>query len=322
MKDPIKSIPVYYRYVLAILVLWVLAISLAKAWYLLSELWEIPLVMSLGSFIAGFSAEGGGAVAFPIFTKVLNIEPADAKQFSLLIQSVGMTMASFFIVTRKISFYKFAILPAVLGGTLGQFISLQMGWFMASHNLKWLFTIIIAALGLALILQHFSGIKRSEKINTKTATPLLFITGLVGGFLTINVGCGADMVAFIMLTLILNSTEKKATPTTVIIMALNSVVGVILISFMQSWSPWAVDAWKTAIPVVILGAPLGALLASKVSNNVILSGLLFFIFIEVVSTIWLVPLQAWVLPVFFGILVTMFIIVWWKYRYMMSSRLV
>ncbi len=309
-----KSEPAYYRLVFAIILIWVAAFTINSTWYLLAELWQIPLVMSFGSFVAGFSAEGGGAVAFPIFTKVLDIDPTDAKELSLLIQSVGMTMASFYIITRKISFYRFAIVPAVLGGTIGQFVSLQMGWFMESHHLKWLFTIIIAALGIALLLQHFSGIKRYDTINAKAATPLLFFTGLAGGFLTINVGCGADMVAFIMLTLILNSTEKKATPTTVIIMALNSIVGVLFLTYMHTWSPWAIDAWKTSIPVVIVGAPLGAYVASKVSNSVILIALLLFIFVEVVSTIWLVPTQAWVIPVFFGILVTMCSIVWWKYK--------
>ncbi len=304
----------YFRIAIAILSIWFIAIILNNDWHLLSKLWEIPLTMIIGSFVAGFSAEGGGAVAFPVFTKILNISPSDAKQFSLLIQSVGMTMASIFIVSRKISFYSSAILPAITGGILGQIISIHMGWFMASSNIKWLFTIHIAALGVALILQHLFGIKRIEIINTKTANPLLFFTGLMGGFLTINIGCGADMVAFIMLTLVLNSTEKKATPTTVIIMALNSIVGVILISFTQEWSAWAIDAWKTAIPVVIFGAPLGAFLASKVSNTIIFRSLLFFISIEVLSTIYIVPLQFWVIPMFICILLTMCIIVWWKYR--------
>lgn len=304
----------YFRIAIAILLIWFIAILLNNDWYLISQLWEIPLTMMFGSFVAGFSAEGGGAVAFPILTKVLNISPPDAKQFSLLIQSVGMTMASIFIVSRKIPFYSSAILPAVLGGILGQFISINMGWFMASSDIKWLFTIHIAALGVALILQHLFGVKRIEIINTKTANPLLFCTGLIGGFLTINIGCGADMVAFIILTLVLNSTEKKATPTTVIIMALNSIVGVILISFTQDWSVWALDAWKTAVPVVIFGAPLGAFLASKVSNTIIFRALLLFISIEVVSTIYIVPLQLWVIPMFICILLTMCIIVWWNYR--------
>ncbi|MEM9917505.1 MAG: sulfite exporter TauE/SafE family protein [Bacteroidota bacterium] len=304
----------YFKTVTTLLLIWFAAITVRGEWYLFGELWQVPLSMIAGSFVAGFSAEGGGAVAFPIFTKVLHILPSDAKQFSLLIQSVGMTMASIFIVSRKIPFYTFAILPAVLGGALGQCLSFWMGWFMVSSDLKWLFTIHIAALGIALLLQQFSGIERTNEISIGRSRPLLFFAGLLGGFLTINIGCGADMVAFIILTLILNSTEKRATPTTVIIMALNSIIGVVLISIFGSWSTWAVDAWKTAIPIVVFGAPLGAFIASKVSNLVILSALLFFISIEVVSTLWLVPLQEWVVPVFICTLLLMCAVVWWKYQ--------
>jgi len=202
-----------------------------------------------------------------------------------------MTIPSIFIVSRKIPFHSSTILPATLRGVLGQIISITMGWSMSNSNLKWLFNIHIAALGIALILQHFYGIKRIHIINIKTARPLLFCTGIIGGFLTINIGSGAGMVAFIILTLVLGSTEKKVTPTTVIIMALNSIIGVILISFTQDWSVWALNAWATAIPVVIFGAPFGAFLASKVSNKIILKALLFFISIEVLNTIYLVSLQ-------------------------------
>jgi uncharacterized membrane protein YfcA len=111
------------------------------------------------------------------------------------------------------------------------------------------------------------------------------------------------------LTLVFNSTEKKATPTTVIIMALNSVIGVFILSICSSWSHWAVNAWKTAIPIVVLGAPLGAYVASKVSNLFILKALLLFITIEVVSTIWLVPMPNWVIPTFAGVVILMCFIV-------------
>jgi hypothetical protein len=54
--------------------------------------WVVRL--SFGSMIAGGTSLGGGAVAFPVFTKVLHITPYDAKVFSLAIQSVGMSAAS------------------------------------------------------------------------------------------------------------------------------------------------------------------------------------------------------------------------------------
>ncbi len=301
----------YFKTAIALLLIWLATITFFNEWYLLIKLWEIPLIMSLGSFVAGISAEGGGAVAFPIFTKVLHILPTDAKQFSLLIQSVGMTMASLFIVYRKIPFHSFAILPAVLGGILGQLIPFILGWFMISSDLKWLFTIHIAALAIALIIKQFTLIKSIDHLNSKKGIPILFFAGIIGGFLTINIGSGADLIAFIMLTLVLNSTEKKATPTTVIIMALSSVTGVIITSTLgDHWSTWALNAWKTAIPIVIFGAPLGAYLASLISNSLIIKVLIALITVEVISTIWLVPRPNWVIPTFMCILCTMCVLIW------------
>ncbi len=60
--------------------------------------WEISLTMVFGSLIAGATSEGGGAVAFPVFTKLLHISPQEATVFSLAIQSVGMTAASIVFV--------------------------------------------------------------------------------------------------------------------------------------------------------------------------------------------------------------------------------
>ena len=46
--------------------------------------------MIFGAAIAGMTSEGGGAVAFPVMTLVLGIEPTVARDFSLMIQSCGL----------------------------------------------------------------------------------------------------------------------------------------------------------------------------------------------------------------------------------------
>ena len=55
--------------------------------------WEIAATMIFGSMIAGGTSMGGGAVAFPVLTKLLHVSAHDSKVFSLAIQSVGMTAA-------------------------------------------------------------------------------------------------------------------------------------------------------------------------------------------------------------------------------------
>ena len=50
--------------------------------------------MCLGSFIAGATSEGGGAIAYPVMTLgPWKIAPLIARDFSLMIQSIGMIAA-------------------------------------------------------------------------------------------------------------------------------------------------------------------------------------------------------------------------------------
>jgi hypothetical protein len=74
-----------------------------SAWFLLGggtalfsnivDNWPITLTMVFGSFIAGATAEGGGAVAFPVFTKALHIAPAEDSL------RAGTNPAQFFVST-------------------------------------------------------------------------------------------------------------------------------------------------------------------------------------------------------------------------------
>ena len=61
------------------------------------------ITMVFGSLVAGATSVGGGAVAFPVMTLVLSVPPMVARDFSLLIQTVGMVAASFTIVYQRIA---------------------------------------------------------------------------------------------------------------------------------------------------------------------------------------------------------------------------
>jgi hypothetical protein len=58
----------------------------------------MTVTMVFGSMVAGATSEGGAAVAFPVMTLVFGIALAVARDFSFMIQSVGMTCASFTIL--------------------------------------------------------------------------------------------------------------------------------------------------------------------------------------------------------------------------------
>jgi hypothetical protein len=59
--------------------------------------------MVFGALVAGLTSEGGGAVAFPVMTLALGIQPAVARDFSLMIQSCGQSPRLLFSPQRVIS---------------------------------------------------------------------------------------------------------------------------------------------------------------------------------------------------------------------------
>ena len=83
--------------------------AVSDSWNLFTEFWPVSLTMTMGSFVAGATADGGAAIAFPVFTKELSIPHEDARTFGLMIQSVGMSMAALVIIVRRVP-----ILPRVI----------------------------------------------------------------------------------------------------------------------------------------------------------------------------------------------------------------
>lgn len=284
------SLP-YPLAILIVYIAWTSYMVLADRWYLFADWWPMSLTMVLGSFVAGASAEGGAAVAFPVFTKVLQIPATEARTFGLMIQAVGMTMASLVIVTRGIK-----ILPGVIGWvSLGGVAGMVLGSLLIPippPYPKLLFTFVTAAFGVALILSRW--VLRWQPRNhfqlDSGRRRLLFVAiGVVGGIFAANTGSGIDTLTFIVLTLAFGLNEKVSTPTTVIIMGLNSVVGFFVHGVVMQDIGIVWEYWLVCVPIVILGAPLGAYVAGRVGRDAIIYLLLSLITLELVTTIILIP---------------------------------
>lgn len=281
----------YPAALLLIYLAWISYMLLADRWHIFADWWPMSLTMVLGSFVAGASAEGGAAVAFPVFTKLLQIPANEARTFGLMIQSVGMTMAGLIIFIRRIK-----ILPGVIGWvSLGGIAGMVVGSLLVPIPLpypKILFTFVTAAFGVALILSRWVIEWQPHDDFRLDSWPrrLLFGTiGVTGGIFAANTGSGIDTLTFIVLTLAFGVNEKVSTPTTVVIMGLNSVVGFFVHGVVMQDIGIVWEYWLACVPIVILGAPLGAYVAGKVSRDVIIYLLLSLITLELVTTILLIP---------------------------------
>lgn len=264
------------------------------AFAIIREHWPISLTMVFGSFIAGATSEGGGAVAFPVFTKVLHITPLDAKIFSLAIQSVGMTAASLTIIVMRVAVAWRVIAWSSLGGVFGIVAgSLLLAPLLQPALLKMLFTAMIVSFALTLTILNW----RPRRYNPVLPVCglrekcILLLAGFIGGGMSGLVGNGIDIICFSVLVLLFRLSEKVSTPTSVVLMAINAMAGFLLYLFVIGGFTERVEQyWLAAVPVVVVGAPLGAYCCTKLNNRTIAGMLILLIVIELASSLYLIPL--------------------------------
>lgn len=262
------------------------------SWVSLFENWQIMITMIFGSFIAGASSEGGGAIAFPVMTLLLDISPAVARNFSLAIQSIGMTAATLLILDRRIEIEKKSILWASLGGIPGIiFSTFYMTSLFQPATLKVFFVSLWLAFGYALysINRDKDRLVYHSILNLRIGERwVLFGFGLVGGMITGLIGNGIDILTFCLLTLFFGVSEKVATPTSVVLMTINTIVGFLLHAFVVGdffTDPVASSYWHSCIPIVIFGAPMGAWAINRLRRTTISIILYCIIFAQFVIAI-------------------------------------
>ncbi len=270
--------------------------------------WKVALTMVFGSLVGGGTSEGGGAIAFPIFTKLLHIAPYDARNFSLAIQSVGMGSASLSILYLRIPIERRALIcagvPGVLGVVLGSWLVAPL---VPPVFVRTSFTVLVSSLGVALLL-----VNRERIVMRNGSLPffglseksILMAAGFVGGVVSALVGTGENTVVFMVMVLLFRINEKIVTPTTVVLMTMVTIPGFLMHLFvLKDFTPAVMGYWLAAVPVVAVGAPMGALICSHMKRHSIVQLLLLLIALEFVSTLLLVPMSRPVMWVSFVTLV-------------------
>ncbi|MCB9765365.1 MAG: sulfite exporter TauE/SafE family protein [Alphaproteobacteria bacterium] len=273
---------------------WLILMITGDRWALLAEGWPMTLTMIVGSFIAGATSEGGGAVAFPVMTLGLGITPAVARDFSLMIQSIGMTAAAFTIVRTRTPISWRALRWASLGGAAGVILGLEfVAPFVPPPSVKVLFTSLWLSFAVALVLinrNHDRAILERLPALENHQRALLVGVGVVGGVITSLTGSGLDILTFSVLVLGFGLSEKVGTPTSVVLMAGNAVVGAVWKgTFGAGLEPEAWMWWYAAVPVVVVGAPLGARFIQGQPRIRIVAFLIFSILAQFLAGILIIP---------------------------------
>jgi uncharacterized membrane protein YfcA len=260
----------------------------------LAEHWRITLTMAFGSFIGGATSEAGGAVAFPVFTKLLSIPAGQAKLFSLATQSVGMGSGFLTILLLRIRVEWRAVFWTVMGSIPMLPVGLSLGLTLPSSAVRILFTVVQCSFALALWWHN-----RDPERNRHYALPrcggfeksVLLAVGMVGGLVSGLLGSGLEIIVFSVLVLLFRICEKTATPTVIVMMVLTSWAGFAMIVGAGQFTPPVTQFWLAAIPIVVVGAPLGVYVCSHMSRGKVVKTLLFLIMVELLSSLLLIPLN-------------------------------
>ncbi|XP_059097364.1 uncharacterized protein LOC131891741 isoform X2 [Tigriopus californicus] len=256
----------------------------------------LSITMIFGATIAGMTSEGGGAVAFPVMTLALGIKPAVARDFSLMIQSCGMTAAAFTIFWMKIKLEMRSVFFCSFGATFGMVLGLEMLDDLLSPPIKKLgFVCVWFSFAFSLYL-----LNRQHKRKTFDAIPdfgiwqtlVLIMTGFIGGIFSAIAGSGVDICSFSILSLLFRVSEKVATPTSVILMAINTCVGFYWRQLMTETGVEP-EAWKffaVCVPFVVFFAPFGSFISSHFHRQVLAFLIYILDTIALVSALIVIPI--------------------------------
>ena len=233
--------------------------------------WPMAAAMAVGSYAAGSTPMGGGTVGFPILVLLFDQPAQLGRDFSFAVQSIGMTSASIFILCRRQplawAMLKGAVLGATIGTPLGIF--LVAPWIPALW-IKLIFAVLWGSFGILHlwrireIAEHEGMTDFDERWDMRVG----FAIGLAACATVVSVsGVGVDMVLYTVLVLLCRADLKIAIPTSVIIMAYSSVLGIFTKMAFTGVQPGVFENWLAAAPIVALGAPLGVFVVQFIGRK-------------------------------------------------------
>ena len=233
--------------------------------------WPIALAMALGSYFAGSTPMGGGTIGFPVLVLLFEQPATLGRDFSFAVQSVGMTSAGIFILCRGQELEWPMLRSAMLGALLGTPLGV---WFIAPLASDLFTKLLFATLWCSFGLLHLRRINEITSYVGITPHNLAFdhrvgfLVGFAGSLSVASVtGVGVDMLLYVVLVLLCHADLKIAIPTSVILMAFTSMVGIACRALLGEVQPGTFENWLAAAPVVALGAPLGVYVVSRVGRR-------------------------------------------------------
>ncbi|MCW8872378.1 MAG: sulfite exporter TauE/SafE family protein [Xanthomonadales bacterium] len=233
--------------------------------------WPMAVAMAFGSYVAGSTPMGGGTVGFPVLVLLMNLPASLGRDFSFAIQAVGMTSASIYILCSRQELEWPMLRAALIGAAVGTPLGIMFIAPLASDLfIKLLFASMWCSFGL-LHLRRINEITSYEGMTPHDKAfdhKVGFAVGLLGSLAIASItGVGIDLAIYMVLVLWCHADLKIAIPTSVMLMAFTSLVGIGTKLLLGDLQAGTFENWLAAAPVVAIGAPLGAWVVSRIGRR-------------------------------------------------------
>ena len=233
--------------------------------------WPMAVAMAAGSYVAGSTPMGGGTVGFPVLVLLMDLPASLGRDFSFAIQSVGMTSASIYVLCKRQELEWPMLRAACVGALVGTPVGILFVAPLASDLfIKLLFATMWCSFGV-LHLRRINEITSYEGMTPHDVSfdhRVGFAVGLLGSLSIASItGVGIDMMIYMVLVLWCHADLRIAIPTSVVLMAFTSLVGVAAKAAFGDFQPGTLENWLAAAPVVAVGAPFGAMMVSRIGRR-------------------------------------------------------
>ena len=188
--------------------------------------------------ILGLIGGGGSILTVPVLVYLMYINPVTATAYSLFVVGFAALVGAFQNMKKGLVDFRTAIVfatPAFIAVYLTRkFIVpaipeniLSIGDFMLTKNVGIMvfFAILMLLASISMIRSNSKEMVESDKVNYNY--PLIIIEGLIIGVLTGVVGAGGGFLIIPALVLLAKLPKKKAVATSLLIIAIKSLIGFI-----------------------------------------------------------------------------------------------
>jgi uncharacterized protein len=229
----------------SVTVLWLVYVTAAGQWERVLGSWPASATMLFGSFVGGSTPQGSGAIAFPVFTKVLEVPSDVARSFSLSIQTIGMGSASLAILIRRQLIEWRAV---ALGGGVAAVTFLVALYVIGDPDAPYwpstlpgpyvrvTFSLLLAAMALVVYLGTKVLLRKVDRalppMNGRLYAALV-AAGVLGGVATALTGSGIDVLLYLFIVVLFGLDPRVGVPSCVVVMAAVSVLGVLTLGVLD-----------------------------------------------------------------------------------------